>query len=192
MSAGTYDLIAHEMSFIKVNKLNYNLRPVPQAYSVYTPTLDSLNAIHFLKQNRQEFVLVDNDGVDDRYSIWDETLTKATIHLNYVYTKIEGEGHHPFMLFKTKSGSGQWPIFKKISKLVVHAGDTIKVPQSVSGLIYMSAQTEYEGYAKIKKLFFLMHLGVTLLTDSQVSHFTLVRSIVVEPILISHFVHSYT
>jgi hypothetical protein len=192
MGAGTCDLIAHEMSFIKVNELNYNPRPVPQAYSVYTSALDSLNAIHFLKQNRPEFVLVDNDGVDDRYAIWDETLTKATIHLNYECTKIEGEGHHPFMLFKTKGGSGQWPIFKKISELEVHAGDTIKVPQSASTPVYMSAQIEYEGYAKIKKLIFPMHLGVTLLTDSQVLHFTLVRSIVSEPVLISHFVHSNT
>ncbi len=192
VGAGTCDLIAHEMSFIKVNELNYNPRPVPQAYSVYTPALDSLNAIHFLKQNRPEFVLVDNDGVDDRYAIWDETLTKATIHLNYECTKIEGEGHHPFMLFKTKGGSGQWPIFKKISELVVHAGDTINIPQSVSRPVYMSAKIEYTGYAKIKKLIFPMHLGVTLLTDSQVLHFTLVRSIVSEPVLISHFVQSNT
>jgi hypothetical protein len=192
VGAGTCDLIAHEMSFIKVNELNYNPRPVPQAYSVYTPDLDSLNAIHFLKQNRPEFILVDNDGVDDRYAIWDETLTKATIHLNYEYTELKGEEHHPFMLFKTKSGIGEWPIFKKISELVVRAGDTINVPQSVSTPVYMSAKIEYTGYAKIKKLIFPMHLGVTLLTDSQVSHFTLVRSIVAEPVLISHFVQSNT
>ena len=192
VGAGTCDLIAHEISFVKVNELNYHPRPVPQAYSVYTSDLDSLNAIHFLKQNRPEFVLVDNDGVDDRYSIWDETLTKATIHLNYEYTEIEGEGHHPFMLFKTKRGIGRSPIFKKISELVVQAGDTINVPQSTSSPVYMSAKIEYKGYAKIKKLIFPMHLGVTLLTDSQVSHFTLVRSIVSEPVLISHFVQSNT
>jgi hypothetical protein len=96
------------------------------------------------------------------------------------------------MLFKTKRGIGRSPIFKKISELVVQAGDTINVPQSTSSPVYMSAKIEYKGYAKIKKLIFPMHLGVTLLTDSQVSHFTLVRSIVSEPVLISHFVQSNT
>jgi len=187
---GECDVIAHEISFIKVNELNYNPRSVPQSYSVYTPILDSLNATHFLKKTRPEFVLMDNDGVDDRYAIWDESITKATIHLNYEYVKFNSEEHHPFLLFKANGNRRQTPTFKKVSGLTVHAGDTVYVPQSISLPVYMTAQIEYTALAKISKLVFPMHLGVKIITDSQTSHYTLVKSIVAKPVLISHLVQS--
>jgi len=82
----TVDVMPWESSIAVLNGLNYQPRPVPQAYSVYTPWLDELNARFLSSTNAPEYILfacAQPAAIDGRPAAWDESLTKTMLLENY-------------------------------------------------------------------------------------------------------------
>jgi hypothetical protein len=75
-----------DSSLAIINGLNLNQRPVIQSYAAFTPWLDAQNA-HFLSSgNASEFILYvmrSTNGVDQRPSAWDESISKRALIQNY-------------------------------------------------------------------------------------------------------------
>ncbi len=83
INKGNIDILPTEISLIYSYKLKYNPRPIPQSYSAYTSRLDSLNAHKYLSKNAPDFLIFNNQSIDNRYNFWDESKTKLAILTNY-------------------------------------------------------------------------------------------------------------
>lgn len=80
------DVMPWESSLAVLNGLNYQARPVPQSYSVYTPLLDDLNARFLASTNAPALILyacAQAMTIDGRPAAWDESLTKMALMENY-------------------------------------------------------------------------------------------------------------
>ena len=82
------DVMPWETSIVFRNGLNYDQRPVPQSYSVYTPWLDQLNADFLKSTNAPDFMFyacAQMATIDGRPAVWDESITKMALLENYTF-----------------------------------------------------------------------------------------------------------
>ena len=83
IGTASVDIIPWEISYIKVNELNYNPRPVIQSYTAYTSYLDKMNHQKYRSPTAPEFVLFSEGSIDGRFTLFDETHTKLALLTNY-------------------------------------------------------------------------------------------------------------
>lgn len=193
----TIDVFPGEISLIQLNGYNYKPRPVPQSYTVYTGALDSLNARFFASTGRPELVLIKNGGIDERYYAWDESLTKATLHLNYIITDTfcacTIQQKNDSYLFRARKGVSSMPAFDKTAEMLAQLGDTVQVPSEQQGKpLYMSAEPEYTAAGLVSKLFYqpiMCHITL-IIEDSPPLIYRLIRPVMRHPVLISRLVYN--
>jgi len=193
---GTIDIFPFDdIQMVYFNNFNYKPRPVPHGYSVYSEMLDHLNAVHFCKKDRPDFVLFQNFSIDNRYAFWDESMTKATMHLNYSYkdfVEFSGDSIKSFsyLLLQAKSGNGVIPKFEKIGEVTASMNEVVPVHYPDSEAVYMKATINYDGTGNIYRLLYKVpELNVTLHFDDGTTHqYRAVRSILQGPVLINKVV----
>ena len=166
---GTVDIFPYDYLLLTYfDNLNYLPRPVLQSYSVYSKVLDSLNADHFFKTSRPEFIIANDFTIDGRYAFWDESMTKATMAMNYEYmTYIEAPGDNikPFsyLILRSKKGNQLAPKFEKISETTINMDEAIPVHFSDSEAIYIKADVQYDLMGSLNRIIGnVPELGVTL------------------------------
>jgi hypothetical protein len=158
----TIDIIPFDIAILLQNKLNYHPRPIMQSYSVCSRSLDSMNAQFFFNPTRPAFVLAASYAIDDRYNMWDESLTKAVIHLNYsMLDTFTIHGDHPEcfsfdnqVLMKAKQGQAKYPVFTKLYEKTFGVADTIRFNFADTEAIYATVEVGYSRRAKLRTLFF--------------------------------------
>jgi len=195
---GTIDVIPNNVALLQGNQFNYHPRPVIQSYSAYSAGLDSLNARFFWQSKRPEWLMIGNESIDGRYPAWDESLTKAAIHLNYVSTGEEAECRTQtpgfswrVLLFKSSSAEERVPVFAKIGEKTVHFDDTVAISFADSSPVYMSASLQYTLAGRVERLLFQPEpVTATLVTDAGAVGYRAVKPIIAAPVLISHFIGS--
>lgn len=180
-----------------LNGLNYDPRPCIQSYSAYSPLLDSLDADHFIKTGRPEFVMLWNWTID-KYTQWDEPLTYATLHLNYDYfdfvsfrkdTMLQNNDGN-YLLLKSKSGTHVYPKFERLYERIVNMEDSVHIDFPGDQAIYMTADIEYSAAGKIINLIFQPPLiAVNFFLDSTLVLARVVRPLLKEPVLINKTVY---
>jgi len=193
----TIDLLPIDITVLLLNNLNYSPRPIVQSYSVYSPILDSLNANHFYKEDRPKFVMVSNWSMDNRYAIWDESITKAVLHLNYKYVDFVSINNDTalanntgcYLLLKSKEGVKKYTKFEKLYEKTINLEDTVHFNFPDDTPIYMTADIEYNALGKIKNILYQPPiLTVSLFLDSACTwtiYVRAIRPILKEPVLIS-------
>ncbi|MCF8449729.1 MAG: hypothetical protein K9G49_07655 [Taibaiella sp.] len=162
LGRSTIDIIPIDVAIPQLNNLNYKPRPVTQSYAAYGFKLDSLNANHFFKEDRPEYVMISTWTIDDRYPSWDESLTKAVLRLNYEYVShvsMNGDSlltnaYNDYLLLKAKKGPGIYPIFEKLFDTVIGYGDVLNLNFPNNAAVYMKVKTEYSLAGKLKKLLY--------------------------------------
>ncbi len=163
------DLIPAELALLQVNGLNYNPRPIPQSYGATEKTLDSINAAHFLKAARPQLIMMRNESIDNHYAFWDESLTKATIKVNYAYDQTvspEKDTMTKYLLLASVTSVPARPIFRMLEKRRIHFGDTVRFSYPGTEAIYLRAQLSYTPAALLRKrLFQPPPASITLLLD---------------------------
>jgi hypothetical protein len=191
------DIFPIYTSILMLNGLNYDPRPVVQSYSVYSVGLDELNALHFFDAGRPEYAMIWNMGIDNRYAQWDESITKAVLHLNYEYRDFILPGNDTtfanitgsYLLLKSKDGVREYPKFERLYGKTIDLGDTLTIDFPADEAIYMTADIEYNTTGKIINLLFQPPLiTVTMFLDSaRASSITrrVVRPLLNEPVLIN-------
>lgn len=197
IGAATIDLMPHRLSYLELNRLNYKPRPVMQSYSVYSPGLDSLNAMHFYKEDRPRFVMIKDDAIDNRYIIWDESITRATMHLNYEFKgviPINGDSlltnNQAYVLLGIKQVSSRYPEFKEIEKRVVKFEDTVRLDFAADDVVFMSAEIGYSFPGKLGNIVLQPPVfTVTFLVDGlPFIEKRFVRTALQSPVLINKFI----
>lgn len=193
----TVDLIPHDVSLLLAAGLNYNPRPIFQSYSAYSGYLDKLNANHFLKTNRPDFVLIQNDGVDNRYHFWDESFTKATIELNYNRRKDTTSRKEEwlnndtsYLMLQAVPGKGAVPEFRETDEITCKTGEQVPVPEDTLYPVYMSVDIEYTPLGFINKMIFQpTEINICFITTKgDYSEYRLVRPIAREPVPVGYLV----
>lgn len=147
---GDVDVIPWDISYIYLNDLNYNPRPVIQSYSAYNYYLDKKNYEKYSSQFAPDFVLFSMQNIDERHPFIDESITKLALITGY---KPIARDNHIILLKKrdkvleffednlvNKSGK---------SKL----GEYVKLVKSAS-IQYMSTDIEYNLLGRVASLFF--------------------------------------
>jgi len=193
----TIDILPIDVSILHLNNLNYYPRPIMQSYSAYKPVLDSLNANHFYKPQRPELAMIKMGFIDNRYVCWDESLTKAVLHLNYDYVDFVSLNNDTalvnsdgcYLLLRSKKGVAKYPKFEKLYEKTISFDDTLQVdfPEQP---IYMSADVEYTLAGKLKNILFQAPvLNISMFLDhacTSVLKYQVVRPLMKEPLLISN------
>ncbi len=195
------DILTWETSLLINNQLNYTPRPLFQSFMAYSGALDSVNAHHFFKPGRPEFILSQNFSIDGRYYFWDESFTNATIHLNYEVTdsfNFDGtkrlehhaiEDYFPYrsyLLLRAKKNAAMYPQFTPISNTWKNMGDTVQVNFDDTDAVYMTANIQYDLSGKMRRLFYQVPaLNVTLFYDDTCQDYRVVVPIIHSPVLIN-------
>lgn len=194
------DIIPIDICMLLQNNLNYQPRPAIQSYLAYTPAFDSLNANHFYQPGRPGYVLVSSWSIDNRYAQWDESITKAVLHLNYTYIDLisRNSGGKPpkdpgpldfLMLLQSKPQVQVYPEFKQLYEQTVNLEDTTYINFPDDSAIYMTADIEYHTLGKIKNALFQPPiLSVSLFlkdTSMPVTTYRVVRQQLQKPVLIN-------
>jgi len=142
------DIIPWEISYLKVNDLNYNPRPVIQSYTAYTSYLDHKNFQKYMSNSSPDFVLFTNGSIDGRFTFFDETQTKLALLANY---EVVDNSWKNLLLEKLEE-----PIFNEIVKTEQGTGKLnqfIKV-KSTPELQYFKADIDYSLLGEIRKLIY--------------------------------------
>jgi hypothetical protein len=192
----TVDIMTLEIALLQDNKMNYDPRPVPQTYSAYSRSLDSLNAHHFYKDNRPEYILLQSNSVDTRCEFWDESLTKAVMRLNYNYSdflslrkddNLESNSGITFLILHSRPGGHTYPQFEKINEQTVNLEDTTRINFADSEAIYMTADISYSTAGKIRRLFYQPpDLSITFFFDDGTTRqYKAIGSLLQTPVLIN-------
>jgi hypothetical protein len=188
------DMVPLDVQMLYYNNINYLPRPVPQSYVAYDTTLDNINAMHFSRVRRPEVVLIKTYAIDNRYAFWDESVTKAALHLNYDYWDFLGAKRdgslstRSYLLLKAKKDSHLLPRFEEISTLYVKMGQVVKLNFPATEPIYMKADIQYTALGKIRRLFYQPpELNITLYFDGPMKQyqFRALRQIFQGPVLIN-------
>jgi len=193
----TVDITPIDITTLQVNNMNYYPRPVIQSYSAYSGPLDSINARHFFKDNRPEYVMASISSIDNRMVAWDESITKTMFHLNYDYAgfvslssdTVLTNGHGNYLLLKSNKQKGKYPVLDKLDEKIVKFNDTLHINFPPDQVIYVSIDIQYSLLGKIKNVIY----NPTIMTadlffddacKASITH-RMVRPIAKEPVLIN-------
>lgn len=155
LGRSSIDVIPTDISFVLLNDLNYQPRPIPQSYSAYSLKLDTINASHFNRTTRPAFIFLSNEAICKGYPFWDESITKAAIRLHYTVANPSLRNYLcDYMLLQARSNAAQRPSFKKIGDTVVRLGDKINIHFKDDIPVYMSAEMEFNLPGKLAKTLF--------------------------------------
>lgn len=84
------------------NSINYLPRPAMQAYAAYTKNLAKLDFEHYNSDRGPKFVIYDNEGIDNRYSMFDEARMHLVLQKNYTVTDTFSHCGHKLILLEKK------------------------------------------------------------------------------------------
>ena len=190
----TIDLFPQDLSYLFLNELNYQGRPVPQSYTAYAPSLDSLNLNFYTSTRRPERVLISNNGIDHRYYFWDESLTKAALHLNYTISDSFAmqRRRDKLLLLKAEPSRNLYPVMEPIATIHAVMGVPVSIPREDNQPIYMTLKLKYSfGGAMTKLLYQCPKLNIILKTDDGQAHlYKMIKPIMETPVLINKYIKS--
>jgi hypothetical protein len=121
----TVDVLPWDVSLAYAYDLKWDPAPVFQSYSAYTPYLDEVNALHYMKQGSPDFVLYSYQNLDGRYPLFDEPLALVALMCNYKLVGYDTQ----FLILQRRTGSTCGGS-RLISVQDVTFGHPIQVPSS--------------------------------------------------------------
>ena len=198
IGSATVDIFPVEILLPVFNDLHYSPRPVPQSYTVYTHALDSLNGAFFSGPRKPAYVIIKNTAINNRYPVWDESLTKAALHFNYVfekyltfsnYTDTTEKFNPPYMLLKAGPVHA-YPRFVALNKMEARLGERIPVSYPDSIPLYFSADIKSSLSSKLLELIYQPpSFTVTLyLNDGTTEKFAAKLPVMRQPCLINKLI----
>jgi hypothetical protein len=194
----TIDVFPSDITLAQLNNLNYYPRPTLQ--TAYSPALDSLDGFHFYNPGRPEMVIMKNKSIDHKYPLWEESFTKAVLHLNYEYytyfsltgDSLNDQNISTFLVLKSKPGKYVLPEFVKVTETTVALDSVCFYAFNYNFPLYMTADIQYTAFGTLKKWFYQPPLlDVVFVMDSGAGQkIRAVRPLLQEPELINKLVEN--
>ncbi|CAN5720823.1 hypothetical protein BH10BAC3_BH10BAC3_33830 [soil metagenome] len=155
----TVDIFPADIDRLYFEKLNFTTRPIPQGYSVYHSSLDSVNALFYRSVKAPRFVVSGIGSTPGRHPFWDETNTKIAVRENYhivdsfrFTNEVERAELSHFYLLERNASPAQSqikPLFRGIHKL----NEKITIPGSQFPVL-LKVTAHYSTWNKLKRFFF--------------------------------------
>lgn len=141
----TMDVIPWDLMIPWIYDFNWSPSPMPWAFQVYSSKIDELNAKHFLdeKEAPQE-ILYAYKSIDNRYPLFDEPLTFATILKNYQYTHTSND--NALLSYSPRQDIGEK---EDLGTVVVDIGKPIKIPRYDNGYVFAHVDLEFSTLGKV-------------------------------------------
>ncbi|KPM48483.1 hypothetical protein [Jiulongibacter sediminis] len=144
------DIMPWEISYVFLNKLNYNPRPIIQTYQANSDWLAEVNEKKYTSASAPDYVLANVHDYREQNSIWMDKGAYLALRENYSLTDTVDMPEETYFLFeKQKSGVIEY------QKMTPQTGlwDTqIEIPEA--GDLYLHANIEYSIPGKIARLLF--------------------------------------
>ncbi len=155
------DLIPCEISYIFINNLNYNPRPICQSYVAYNEYLDTKNYDKYKSASAPDFVLFSMLTLDMRQPFWDESITKRALIENYEIVdtfSLKAIGEKYWLNFEDKAilfGKKKREIkYKQIATGKIRIGEDFMINKTPNPQ-YLYAELNYSTLGKLQKIAYL-------------------------------------
>ena len=124
---GTTDIYSCDQAYLIASGNDWNPRPIPQSYAVYTPALAEKNAAHLIGKNAPDNLIFKMQPIDGRIPSLEDGASWPVIFSDY-----EPDQTRNGYLFLRRRG-----VHREISQSVISAekrslGEVVKVPASSS------------------------------------------------------------
>lgn len=148
----TVDIIPWDISYLYINKLNYDNRPVIQSYQANSSFLMNLNADKYWSKKSPEFVIASVKPFREQNVFWTDTWCHAALYQNYTLIKNFVVNGDSLYLFEKKET--QIPKSLDITKESVgNLGEQLKIFPSAEKVVLI-ADIEYDTKGKLEKIAF--------------------------------------
>jgi hypothetical protein len=184
----TVDIIPTDISYIILNNLNYNPRPVIQTYSAYDAYLDNINFEKYNSADAPEYIIFTLESIDNRYAFYDETKTKLAILKNYEVI----DRSWKYLLLRKLRRPGTIETVKR-TKGTAKINEYFSVSKTTD-LQYLKPDIEYSLLGKLKRFFHQPpQLSVSfILSNGEIKTFKAIKTVVNAGVIINKYVEGNT
>jgi hypothetical protein len=116
------DIIPYDIALLYAYDLNWSPTPTIQFYHSYTPTLDSINAMHFKGNKAPDNVICSYRSIDNHYFLWDIPAVFRALLENYTVESLDDN----YLILQHRPEERNYYI--PVSKGVCPIGTVIDVP----------------------------------------------------------------
>jgi len=147
----TVDIFPWDIALVWAYNFNWSPRPVFQSYSAYTEYLDKTNVQHFSNEEAPQAILYSFKSIDERYPLFDEPSTFASILQNY---SIVNKSSDEFLLLFYNSTKNSYILEEDLGVIEVELGQPITIPTYDSGYVFARIELEYSTFGKLMKFIY--------------------------------------
>ncbi len=146
------DIVPWEISYVFLNKLKYNPRPIIQTYQANSEWLAKKNESKYTSSSAPDFVLANVHDYREQHPSWMDKGVYLSLRENYSLTDTVNMPEETYFLFQKKRFVGPL-LYEKTDarKGIIDMG--IEVPVT-SEPLYLHADVSYNFFGKISRLFF--------------------------------------
>lgn len=183
----TMDVLPWEIALPWVYDFNWSPNPSLQSFEVLSPQSDKLNAEHFSGDKAPRTILYSYESIDNRYPLFDEPLTFATILHNYQYVHTSGK----FALLSYNSKNSTWGIEKNLGSMRAKIGESIKIPKYNSGYEFAYVDLKFSPLGKFMNIVYkpsLAHIRFKLSDQTYSDEFRFIPMVSNDGIFVSQYV----
>ena len=170
----------------------YNLKllpsPVMQAYSIYTPQLDEVNASQINRGKSAKFIIYKLETIDGRYPLYDEPSTLRSILFNYkLYKCINAL----CLLQKNNKNKSKMKIVK-LKSINAKLGQPVNVPKFPNGYEFAKVTINYSLFGKFMNIIYKdSPIYIKFMTNSFISpKYRFIQNVGIDGIFISEYVQN--
>jgi hypothetical protein len=183
LKKGSVDILPWEISYLAINQLNYNPRPIIQTYQAYSGYLDSLNAHKYQSPTAPDYLLYQELPYREQYFFWDEGQTKISILKGYdvkdsIYVKQDEILMDSLLVMEKRKNQKASCTEKVIGSKTIKTFETMDLP-STSNILFVKWNVEYSLIGKLIRIAFqppYLYVNFTY-SDGQKERFRVVPSV---------------
>jgi hypothetical protein len=134
-----------------IEGMNLDSRPIFQSYHANTPSLEGWNLRFYQSERAPEFILWNDDRVDNRYPGQDDAMLVAALPGHYEPLFSEGG----YWLFRRMSPLSRAPMeLSRVLKRRVHLGEEVNLPLEADQAIWLRAHAVPNNLGRMRSLLY--------------------------------------
>jgi hypothetical protein len=134
-----------------IERMNLDSRPIFQSYQAYTPSLEGWNLRLYQSARAPEFILWNDDRVDNRYPGQDDATLVAGLPGHYEPLFSEGG----YWLFRRTTPLSRAPMeLSRVLKRRVVLGEEVNLPLEADQAIWLRAHAEPNNLGRVRSLLY--------------------------------------
>jgi hypothetical protein len=164
---GTVDVYNYNTGIALLNGLNLAARPVFQSYSAYTPSLEGWNLRFYQSGRGPDFLLWNDEGLDNRYPGQDDAMLVASIPGHYEPLFAEGG----YWLFRKRTAVSRDRMERRlILNRTVRLSEEIMLPPQYDEAVWLQADAAPSNLGRLRSLLYKPALINIATTDDTGRH----------------------